>query len=143
MVAVLRFFRVHCLFVPLCLSCRAIKLELFKRPLAATVSLLEFKSTFGFWMNSMNFDELIQLQVLKHKASLSMALPRLIDHLVDEHPEMRQMCAKVSPQLYAALEECCNFLDLSKRAFIEAAVSDGHSKAQIQIGNALDQDEVK
>lgn len=47
------------------------------------------------------------------------------------------------PQLYAALEECCNFLDLSKRAFIEAAVSDAIRKAQIQIGNALDQDEVK
>jgi hypothetical protein len=37
---------------------------------------------------------------------------------------------------------CCNFLDLSKRAFIEAAVSDA-IRAQIQIGNALDQDEVK
>jgi hypothetical protein len=93
-------------------------------------------------MTSMNFDELVQLQVLKHKASLS-GPSFLIDKLVDEHPEMRQMCAKVSPQLYAALEECCNFLDLSKRAFIEAAVSDAIRKAQIQIGNALDQDEVK
>jgi hypothetical protein len=55
-------------------------------------------------MNSMNFDELVQLQVLKHKASLS-GPSFLIDKLVDEHPEMRQMCAKVSPQLYAALEE--------------------------------------
>jgi hypothetical protein len=82
----------------------------------------------------------VQLQVLKHKASLS-GPSFLIDKLVDEHPEMRQMCAKVSP--YAALEECCNFLDLSKRAFIEAAVSDAIRKAQIQIGNALDQDEVK
>jgi hypothetical protein len=36
-----------------------------------------------------------------------------------------------------------NFLDLSKREFIEAAVSDAIPKAQIQIGNALDQDEVK
>jgi hypothetical protein len=93
-------------------------------------------------MTSMNFDELVQLQVLKHKASLS-GPSFLIDKLVDEHPEMRQMCAKVSPQLYAALEEVCNFLDLSKRAFIEAAVSDAIRKAQIQIGNALDQDEVK
>jgi hypothetical protein len=53
----------------------------------------------------MNFDELVQLQVLKHKASLS-GPSFLIDKLVDEHPEMRQMCAKVSPQLIAALEEC-------------------------------------
>jgi hypothetical protein len=118
------------------------RLELFK-PLDATVERSYHPSTaFGLWMNSMNFDELVQLQVLKHKASLS-GPSFLIDKLVDEHPEMRQMCAKVSPQLYAALEECCNFLDLSKRAFIEAAVSDAIRKAQIQIGNALDQDEVK
>jgi hypothetical protein len=47
-------------------------------------------------MNSMNFDELVQLQVLKHKASLS-GPSFLIDKLVDEHPELRQMCAKVHP----------------------------------------------
>jgi hypothetical protein len=52
---------------------------------------------------------------------------------------MRQMCAKVSPQLYAALEECCNFHGSEQGAFIEAAVSDAIRKAQIQIGNALDQ----
>jgi hypothetical protein len=68
----------------------------------------------------------------------------LIDKLVDEHPEMRQMCAKVHPcSVSTALEECCNFLDLSKREFIEAAADAlTRSKAQIRrSGNALDQDE--
>lgn len=90
----------------------------------------------------MNFDEMIQLQVLKHKASVA-GPSFLVDHLMEQSSEMRQMCAKVSPQLYAALEEVCNFLDLSKRAFIEAAVADAIGKAKLAIGTAIDQMEVR
>ena len=32
--------------------------------------------------------------------------------------------AKVSPELYAALENVCQMLDLTKREFIESAVAD-------------------
>jgi hypothetical protein len=48
-------------------------------------------------MNSMNFDELVQLQVLKHKASLASALPSDRSSWSMSIPELRQMCAKVSP----------------------------------------------
>lgn len=77
----------------------------------------------------MNFDELIQLQVLKLKASVTGAQPmnaKFLDQMIDsgEVPELRQMCAKVHPGLYASLEEVCDLLDMSKRQFIEAAVSD-------------------
>lgn len=77
----------------------------------------------------MNFDELIQLQVLKLKASVTGAQPmngKFVDQLIEQGsaPELRQMCAKVPPSLYAALEEVCDLLDMSKRQFIEAAVSD-------------------
>jgi hypothetical protein len=42
----------------------------------------------------------------------------LIDHLVDEHLEMRQMCAKVTPQLMPP-RGVLNLLDMSKREFVE------------------------
>lgn len=82
----------------------------------------------------MNFDELIQLQVLKLKASVTGAQPmngKFTDQLIEQGalPELRQMCAKVHPSLYAALEQVCDLLDMSKRQFIEAAVSDAVLRA--------------
>lgn len=86
----------------------------------------------------MNFDELIQLQVLKLKALTSGRLPGAIaDAIVDsgQIPEVRQMCAKVSPQLYARLENVTGALSMSKREFIEAAVAEAVEKAE----NAIEQ----
>ena len=83
----------------------------------------------------MNLDEVLQLQVLKLKAKLSngpfsgAVMDRLLDH-PDCKIELRNMCAKVSTQLYQSLEEVCILLDMSKREFIEAAVSDAIVKAQ-------------
>jgi hypothetical protein len=65
MVAVLRFFLVHCTLWLSPILPRHQDLNFFK-PLDATVE--RSSSTLNFWMNSMNFDELIQLQVLKLKA---------------------------------------------------------------------------
>jgi hypothetical protein len=48
----------------------------------------------------MNFDEVIQLQVLKLKAlTHGVNNGRLVDHLIEQNetPELRQMCAKVHP----------------------------------------------
>lgn len=92
----------------------------------------------------MNMDELIQLQVLKLKAAHSGVTGRLLDNFVDqaEPVQVRQMCAKVSPQLYDSLEKVCELLDLSKRAFIEAAVSDAVLRAEAQIGQAVRQEEI-
>ena len=93
----------------------------------------------------MNFDEIIQLQVLKLKASVTGAQPmngKFVDQLIEEGaaPELRQMCAKVHPTLYAALEEVCDLLDMSKRQFIEAAVADAIQRSQETIAKykALD-----
>jgi len=78
----------------------------------------------------MNFDETIQLQVLKLKATNSGRGP-ILEQLL-EHGEglpLRQMCAKVSPALYDDLEQVCSLLDMSKREFIETAVSDALERA--------------
>jgi hypothetical protein len=98
---------------------------------------------FGFLEETMNFDELVQLQALKLEGPERPFLPgRSPDRAERKLPELRQMCAKVHP-LIDRLDQVTNLLDMSKREFIEAAVSDAIRKAQIQIGNALDQDEVK
>ena len=81
----------------------------------------------------MNFDEVIQLQVLKLKATTQGRHGQLLDQLIEqagETPELRQMCAKVSSVMYAELEQVCQLLDMSKREFIEAAVGDALARAR-------------
>lgn len=81
----------------------------------------------------MNFDEMIQLQVLKLKATThGAAYGRLIDSAIEQGqlPELRQMCAKVHPELYAKLENITGLLDMSKREFIEGAVADALARAE-------------
>lgn len=78
----------------------------------------------------MNFDEVIQLQALKLKALNSgQGLSSVVDRLAEEAPQLRQMCAKVSPELYDRLEQVCGVLDMSKRQFIEGAVADALDRA--------------
>ena len=86
------------------------------------------------WMKGypVNFEETIQLQVLKLKAQSSIR-GQLLDHVLEsENPpiQVRQMCAKVSTQLYDELESVCGLLDMSKREFIEGAVADAISRAK-------------
>lgn len=79
----------------------------------------------------MNFEELIQLQVLKLKAENAGRGP-LLEAMLDQAgdiPQVRQMCAKVSHVLYDDLENVCALLDMSKREFIEGAVKDALARA--------------
>lgn len=79
----------------------------------------------------MKLDEVLQLQVLKLKAQQSGAGNKLTEALIERtEGDLRNMCAKVSPQLYSKLEEVCSLLDMTKRQFIEAAVNDAISKAE-------------
>lgn len=96
----------------------------------------------------MNLDELIQLQVLKLKASKQNPMGgKLLDAVIesgDTPIELRQMCAKVSVQLYDRLTAVCELLDMSKRQFIEAAVVEALAKAEelIERSGALKQGEL-
>lgn len=79
----------------------------------------------------MDFDELVQLQVLKLKAQQRGKGP-FLEQVIEQAgdvPELRQMCAKVSRAMYDDLEQVCGLLDMSKREFIEAAVSDALTRA--------------
>ena len=80
----------------------------------------------------MNFDETIQLQVLKLKATSGGIRGKILDQLLEEAGEygpVRQMCAKVSHVVYEDLEQVCGLLDMSKREFIESAVIEALAKA--------------
>lgn len=81
----------------------------------------------------MDFEELVQLQVLKLKASVMGRMDgQTMDHLIDQAGEqapVRQMCAKVSNVVYSDLENVCELLDMSKREFIESAVVDALRRA--------------
>ena len=92
----------------------------------------------------MNFDEVIQLQVLKLKAMTHGAnCGRLIDMAIEQGQlqELRQMCAKVHPHVHDRLEQVTSLLDMSKREFIEGAVIDALNRAEeaIQRSGSLDQ----
>lgn len=86
----------------------------------------------------MNLEEILQFQVLKRKserAGRGSLLESALEHdLVDE--PLRQMCAKVSAELYRDLENICGALDMTKREFIEAAVSDALDRARDHINKA-------
>jgi hypothetical protein len=94
----------------------------------------------------MKLDEVLQLQVLKLKALTSGENNRrLVDRLIDSESgdplPLRQMCAKVSVELYEDLEEVCGLLDMTKRMFIESAVIDALDRAHelLKRSGALEQ----
>lgn len=95
----------------------------------------------------MKFDEVIQLQVLKLKAlnhGKSEILNGVVDELAEQSTQLRQVCAKVSPQLFDELENVCMLLDMSKRQFIEGALIDALDRAKetIERMGALEQGEL-
>ena len=95
----------------------------------------------------MNFDETIQLQVLKLKAMSGGIKGKFLDQLLEEAGEtaqVRQMCAKVSHLVYEDLEQVTSLLDMSKREFIETAVVDALQRAHqvIDRSGVMDQFEL-
>lgn len=82
----------------------------------------------------MKLDEVIQLQLLKLKATSSGRggiAGRVIDQAIEAgQVDMKQMCAKVTPQLFDAMKQTCSMLDMSQREFIEAAVLDAITRAE-------------
>ena len=93
----------------------------------------------------MNFDELVTLQLLKRKALMTGAHPhpRSVDTLIDsaDSPEIRQLCAKVTRTLYARVEEACSVLDLTKRQFVEWAVSDAVARVGPKVAQYFGDDD--
>jgi hypothetical protein len=84
----------------------------------------------------MNTTEILRLQALKLKqlTQRGSSDDRMIDHLIEQNPEetkqgMRNICAFISPELFADVNGLCEMLDLSKRRVVEMALMDFIEKA--------------
>lgn len=81
----------------------------------------------------MTFDELIRYKAL-HLKYIS-DNQGFLDMVVDQKPgitaniPMKNVCAMVTQDLFDELTSTCGLLDISKRAFIEAALLEALSKA--------------
>lgn len=79
----------------------------------------------------------IRLQALKLKElntrNMSLSISEhLIESAVKQDPdqkELRNICALISTGLFKQVEDLCNMLDLSKRVFVEMALSEFITKA--------------
>lgn len=66
------------------------------------------------------FDALVTEKALVFISSCGQ--PELVDHLIDSSAvTTKNVCAKVSPELAAEIEEVVSLLGISKRRFLEAA----------------------
>jgi hypothetical protein len=89
----------------------------------------------------MRSDEILRLKALQLKQlnSTGVSDGRIIDHLIDQEPEvqekLRNICAFISPALFADVEGLCSLLDLSKREVVQMALVDLVKKA----GKIVDQ----
>ena len=88
----------------------------------------------------MKSEEVLMLQALKLKKLNSKGYdgPDLVDQLVLQNPDaakdkLRNICAFISPELFADIDSLCGLLDMSKREFVEMALVDLVSKAHAVI----------
>lgn len=88
----------------------------------------------------MKTDEVLTLQALKFKELHTQGhnMPgRMVEQLIDQNPEvkekLRNICAFITPGLFDQVENVCGVLDLSKRQFVEMALSDLVEKANATI----------
>lgn len=84
----------------------------------------------------MRLDELVRLKALEIKR-LHSGHGDMQDHIIDDllkqnGSEFRNICAHISPALYAEIDELCGNLSISKRRFVEGALIDA-----VKRGNAI------
>ena len=84
----------------------------------------------------MPLDDFLKLKAITLREQL--VNPRLVDEAIRQTPDkVRNLQAAVSVELFDAVEDVCQKLDMSKREFIEAAVVDAVNKAESAIEGAL------
>ena len=88
----------------------------------------------------MKSEETLMLQALKLKKLNSKGYdgPDLVDQILLQNPDaakekLRNICAFISPELFADIDSLCGLLDLSKREFVEMALIDLVAKAHAVI----------
>lgn len=83
-------------------------------------------------------DQFMLMKVLKAKQLNDVGSDvDLLDHFMKQEgnqeelrKQLKNLCAYVSPHLASEVEQLCDFLDITKREFIEKAIIDYVAKAQ-------------
>lgn len=77
------------------------------------------------------FEELILCKALAFKNAQNNGdlLDMLVSQQIENNVELKNVCAKVVPQLADKLDEVCGLLSISKRRFIESALIEALKKA--------------
>lgn len=80
----------------------------------------------------MNFDDLIRFKALNFRYSFENQglIDMLAEGKMEHNVPMKNVCAMITQQLFDELSDVCSLLDISKRAFIEAALIEGLKKAR-------------
>lgn len=84
----------------------------------------------------MRSDEILRLHALQLKAvNNNQTGAALLDAVLEDNPsftaeKMRNICAFISPQLFADVDGLCDVLNLSKRQVVEMALIDLMAKAK-------------
>jgi hypothetical protein len=84
---------------------------------------------------TMNTEQTLKLKALTLKATIDNQFGReLVDNFIQTHPEemkksLRNICAFITPELFAQVEELSTNLSISKRLIVEMALSDFMKKA--------------
>ena len=82
-------------------------------------------------MKRTELEEMILFKALGFKQSRTGV--NLIDHIengnITANIELKNVCAKVSPELAEELDNTCHLLGISKRRFVEAAIVEALNKA--------------
>lgn len=79
---------------------------------------------------SMTTEEILTLQALRFKESHTHATSPLVEAAINEAGEateslpLRNICALISVPMFTEVETYCELLNLSKRKFVEMALSD-------------------
>src|SRR5664280_2600827 len=86
------------------------------------------------------FEEMILGKALAFKAGSNNSdlLDLIANDQIQHTVELKNVCAKVSPQLADKLEEVCGLLSISKRRFIEAALIEALNQAEEIMHNDVD-----
>jgi hypothetical protein len=79
----------------------------------------------------MTFDDLIRYKALhlKYVADNQALTDLLAENRVEHNVPMKNVCAMITQELFDDLNNTCALLDISKRAFIEAALIEALGKA--------------
>lgn len=87
---------------------------------------------------SMTTDEILTLQALRFKESHFHATSSALESAIEQEGEagqipLRNICALISVPMFQDIEVYCQMLNLSKRKFVELALSDLLIKTQAVI----------